>query len=51
MSEKNWKERVSDDRTKDSQEISNWMFGNGTKVLGGIAVLLGIWFLVTAIWG
>jgi hypothetical protein len=50
MSERNFKERVLDQKSKDKKEIEDWMFGSGGKVLGAILVLLGIWTVVRLFW-
>ncbi|WP_354214534.1 hypothetical protein [Arthrobacter sp. UYCo732] len=50
MSEKNFKDRVLDSTAKDKNEIEDWMYGPGGKVLGAILVLLGIWTVVRIFW-
>lgn len=50
MSEKKFKDRVLDGTAKDKKEIEDWMYGPGGKVLGTIAVLLGIWTVVRMFW-
>lgn len=50
MSEKHWKDRLADERSRDRKEIDDWMYGPGGKVLGVMIVLLGIWFVVRMFW-
>ncbi|MCC3292987.1 hypothetical protein [Arthrobacter sp. zg-Y1110] len=46
MSERNFKERVKSDRDKDKQAIEDWMAGSGSKVFGGVIILVGVWFII-----
>ncbi len=50
MSEKNFKDRIVDQKSKDKKEIEDWALGPGGKVLGAILVLLIIWTVVRFIW-
>lgn len=48
---KTFKERILDQRTKDKQEIEDWMHGAGGRVLAAMAILLGLWFIARLFWG
>lgn len=41
---------TADKRTQERKEIEDWMNGSGGKVLGGILLLLGLWFVVGLFW-
>lgn len=50
MSEKNYRDRFKSDSDKDKQAIEDWMAGSGSKVLGAVIVIFGIWFAVNLFW-
>lgn len=50
MSEKNFKDRLADDRARNDREIGDWMNGDGSKVLAVILIALVIWGVVSLFW-
>lgn len=40
----------SDSRSTDRKAIDDWMYGEGGKVLGGVLILIVLWFVVTRFW-
>lgn len=42
--------KSTDNRSKDRKAIDDWMYGDGGKVLGGVLILLAVWFVVTRFW-
>lgn len=50
MSDKTFKDRVTDQQSKDKQDIDDWMQGSGVKVLGAILILLALWGIVRMVW-
>jgi hypothetical protein len=46
MSEK----KNTDSRSNDRKAIDDWMNGEGGKVLGGVLIIIVLWFVVTRFW-
>ncbi|MGF9663175.1 hypothetical protein AAIH25_15060 [Arthrobacter crystallopoietes] len=43
----NWKDRITGGQEEKSKNIQDWMYGSGGKALGGIAVALVLYFVVS----
>lgn len=41
------KDDGTDTRSKERKEIDEWMYGSGSKVMGGVLLLLAGYFVVT----
>lgn len=41
------KENAPDKRSKERKEVDEWMYGSGSKVMGGIIILLCAYFVLT----
>jgi uncharacterized protein YegJ (DUF2314 family) len=42
--------RNSDSSNDDRKAIDDWMYGDGGKVLGGVLIVIVLWFIVTRFW-
>lgn len=40
----------TDNRSSDRKAIDDWMNGDGGKVLGGILIIIVLWFVATRFW-